>query len=116
LARRSDGDAAATLAFDVYCQRIRSYVGAYAFELGRLDAIAFTAGVGENAAAVRAASLANLDNYGIQVDPVRNNASGERRISPDDAPVDIWVVPTDEELEIAGQVRALLSHGGLFTA
>jgi acetate kinase len=108
LARRSGGDAAATLAFDVYCQRIRSYVGAYAFELGRLDAIAFTAGVGENAAAVRAASLANLGNYGIEVDPVRNNASGERRISPDDAPVDIWVVPTDEELEIAGQVRALL--------
>jgi acetate kinase len=108
LARRSGGDAAATLAFDVYCQRIRSYVGAYAFELGRLDAIAFTAGVGENAAAVRAASLANLDNYGIEVDPVRNSASGERRISPDDAPVDIWVVPTDEELEIADQVRALL--------
>ena len=108
LSRRGGGDPAATLALDVYCQRIRSYVGAYAFELGRLDAITFTAGVGENAAEVRADALTNLDGYGIRVDAARNNADGERRISPDGAAVDIWVVPTDEELEIATQVRALL--------
>jgi acetate kinase len=108
LRRRDNGDPAAALAFDVYCRRIRSYVGAYAFELGRLDAVAFTAGVGENAAPVRAAALADLDNYGIVVDPARNAGTGERRISPDGAPVDVWVVPTDEELEIAEQVRAVL--------
>jgi acetate kinase len=108
LDRRDAGDEAAALAFDVYCQRIRSYVGAYAFELGRLDAIAFTAGVGENAAPVRAAALAGLDSYGIRVDPVRNAGSGERRISPDSAPVSVWVVPADEELEIADQVRSVL--------
>jgi acetate kinase len=108
LARRDAADPEASLAFDVYCQRVRSYVGAYAFELGRVDAIAFTAGVGENAAAVRTAALADLDSYGITVDPARNGASGERRISPDGAAVDVWVVPTDEELEIAHQVRALL--------
>jgi acetate kinase len=109
LARRDAADPDASLAFDAYCQRIRSYVGAYAFELGRVDAIAFTAGVGENAAAVRAAALVDLDNYGITVEPARNRASGERRISPDGAAVDVWVVPTDEELEIAHQVRALLA-------
>lgn len=109
LRRREAGDDAAALAFDVYCQRIRSYVGAYAFELGRLDAIAFTAGVGENAAPVRAAALANLGHFGIAVDPARNAGSGERRISADGAPVSVWVVPTDEELEIAGQVRSLMS-------
>lgn len=108
LSRREAGDPAASLAFDTYCHRIRGYVGAYAFELGRLDAITFTAGVGENAAAVRASALAGLDGFGISVDPVRNQGTGERAISPPGAPVSVWVVPTDEEFEIANQVRALL--------
>jgi len=109
LARRAAGDPAATLAFDVYCGRVKAYVGAYAALLGRLDAVTFTAGVGENAAAVRAAALSNLDRFGIAVDPARNAASGERAISPDGCPVGVFVVPTDEELEIATQTRAVLA-------
>ncbi|HEX2804652.1 MAG TPA: acetate kinase, partial [Kineosporiaceae bacterium] len=104
-ARSAAGDADATLALDVYCYRIRSYVGAYHAVLGRLDAIVFTAGVGENSAVVRAAALEGLDHLGITVDPERNAAAGSaaRRISPDSSPVVVLVVPTDEEREIARQ-------------
>jgi acetate kinase len=111
LERRSAGDAAAALAFDVYCTRIRATVGAYYALLGRLDAICFTAGVGENAAAVRAGALEGLERLGISVDPARNEAgaTGERFISPPDSPVAVVVVPTEEELEIADQTRRLCS-------
>ncbi|MEV6845887.1 acetate kinase [Actinoplanes sp. NPDC051411] len=107
LQRRQGGDPAAKLAFDVYCRRIREYVGAYLAVLGRVDAITFTAGVGENSPAVRAASLAGLESLGIVVDPERNQRA-ERVISPDGMPIAVCVVPTDEELEIANQSRAAL--------
>jgi acetate kinase len=105
------GDAAAKLALDVYCHRIRKYVGAYYAVLGRLDAIVFTAGAGENDARTRALSLAGLENLGIAVDAVRNTAQahGERFISPADAPVAVLVIPTDEEIEIARQALAALA-------
>lgn len=111
LERRVAGDAAAALAFDVYCRRITTYVGSYAFLLGRLDAITFTAGVGENAAEVRAAALSNLESYGILVDPMLNAAARRdaRIISPDLSPVAVCVIPTDEELEIAHQSLALVT-------
>jgi acetate kinase len=108
LARHQAGDAAATLAFEVYCRRIAFYVGGYAFLLGRLDAVTFTAGVGENSSAVRAVSLSNLDRFGITVDPALNDGLGERVISPPSSPVSVCVVPTDEELEIATQTRLAL--------
>jgi acetate kinase len=107
VARATAGDPAAGLALDVYCHRIRKYVGAYHAVLGRLDAIVFTAGVGEHSALVRARSLAGLDPLGITVDPARN-ASGGPVISPDGARVAVCVVPTDEERAIAAEVRALL--------
>ncbi|WP_432988509.1 acetate/propionate family kinase [Dactylosporangium sp. CA-233914] len=107
LARRAAGDEAATLAFDVYCHRIRKYVGAFHAVLGRLDAIVFTAGVGEHAPPVRAASLAGLQTWGIEVDEARN-AANERVISPDGARVAVCVVPTDEEHAIAEQTAALV--------
>ncbi|GLH97206.1 acetate/propionate family kinase [Phytohabitans aurantiacus] len=109
LSRRAAGDRAAALAIDVYCRRIRSYVGAYYAVLGRLDAIAFTAGVGENAAAVRAESLAGLDRLGIEIDAARNDSVREGIISPEGAPVTVCVVPTDEELEIATQTRSVIN-------
>jgi acetate kinase len=107
LARRAAGDRAATLAFDVYCHRVREYVGAYYAVLGRVDALTFTAGVGEHAAEVRAAALAGLERLGITVDKDRNDR-GERVISPDGAEVTVCVVPTDEELEIATQTRGVI--------
>ena len=110
LARAGDGDAA--LALEVYCHRIRKYVGAYYAVLGRVDAVVFTAGVGENDAWVRAHTLAGLERLGIEVDPARNEASGSgvRRISPDGAEVAVLVVPTDEELEIAREAVELLER------
>ncbi|WP_229071361.1 acetate/propionate family kinase [Actinoplanes sp. DH11] len=99
---RRDADAA--LAFDLYCRRIREYVGSYLAVLGRVDAITFTAGVGENAPRVREHTLAGLEALGIMVDPDRN-ARNDLVISPDDAPVTVCVVPTEEELEIAAEAR-----------
>ncbi|MEP9392017.1 acetate kinase [Gordonia sp. VNQ95] len=103
--RIADGDPAAKLAYDVYIHRLRRYIGAYMIDLGRVDAITFTAGVGENAASVRADALAGLENYGIVVDPERNvvRSRQPRRISTDDSPVAVLVVPTNEELAIARQ-------------
>jgi acetate kinase len=114
VARRTEaGDPAATLALDVYCHRIRKYVGAYHAVLGRLDAIAFTAGVGEHSALVRARSLTGLDALGIAVDPGRNaDGPDERVISPGGARVAVCVVATDEEREIADEVAELLSPTG----
>ena len=111
LSRRAAGDPAAVLAFDVYCHRIRKYVGAYAAVLGRLDAVAFTGGVGENAAPVRAATLDGLDLLGIAVDPARNSAASRDRrlISPDGAKVAVCVIPTDEELEIARETLGVVA-------
>jgi acetate kinase len=109
LAARAAGDPRAALAVEVYCRRIRKYVGAYHALLGRLDAVVFTAGVGEHAPAIRAESLAGLDGWGITVDPDRNIAAGDgaRIISPDGARVAVCVVPTDEERAIAEDVAGL---------
>jgi acetate kinase len=111
LRRRAEGDAAAGLAFDVYCRRIREYVGAYLAVLGRVDAITFTAGVGEHSPVVRAASLSGLESLGIEIDPRRNEA-GDEIISPESSRVRVCVVATDEELEIAIQSRAALGLEG----
>jgi acetate kinase len=105
------GDVGARLAFDVYCYRIRKYVGAYAAVLGRVDAVVFTAGVGQHSAAVRAASLSGLETLGIAVDAVRNDAaSGSEAavVSPDGSRVAVLVVPTNEEWEIARQSLAVV--------
>ncbi|MCI4062480.1 acetate kinase [Micromonospora sp. R77] len=112
LARRADGDAAATLAFDVYRRRITGYVGAYYALLGRVDAITFTAGVGEHSPEVRAAALAGLERLGVVVDPARNDDSGDRVISPDGAEVAVCVIGTDEEREIARETRAVVAAAG----
>ena len=108
--RAADGDQAATEALDVYCYRIRKYVGAYAAALGRLDALVFTAGVGENNDGVRAGVCQGLEGLGVTLNPKRNRArSGRpRTISADDAPVAVLVVPTNEELEIAEQTLAVV--------
>ncbi|MFG2813910.1 acetate kinase [Streptomyces sp. NPDC048410] len=108
--RVDEGDEAAALAFDIYIHRIKKYIGAYYGVLGSVDAVAFTAGVGENAAAVRSAAVAGLTGLGLAVDEELNAVrSGEPRlISPADAHVAVAVVPTDEELEIATQTYALV--------
>lgn len=107
--RANEGDTAASLALDVYCYRIRKYVGAYYAALGRVDAVVFTAGVGENSPRVRAGALAGLERLGIRVDPERNEMRSRepRFLSPENAEVAVLVVPTDEEMEIAQLAHAV---------
>jgi acetate kinase len=108
--RRTSGNEAAQLAFEVYVHRLKHYVGAYLALLGGLDVLSFTAGVGENAPTVRAAVTDGLDGLGFQVDPELNDLRSKdaRVISPDGAPITIAVVPTNEELAIAQDTAALL--------
>ncbi|MBB5788282.1 acetate/propionate family kinase [Jiangella mangrovi] len=110
--RAKAGDEAAQLARELYCYRIRHYVGAYLAVLGRTHAIVFTAGVGENDSWVRSHSLAGLRHLGVEVDHVRNSFASSRAqvISPDEADVAVLVVPTDEELEIARQASELVAR------
>lgn len=105
------GDPDAEEALAIWRHRIRHYVGAYAAQLGGVDAIVFTAGVGENNALLRRRSLSGLEFLGIHIDDDRNELDSreERRISPDGAPVDVLVIPTDEEREIARQALAALA-------
>lgn len=100
---RDDGDERAVLTYDVYVHRLRKYVGAYMAVLGRVDAIVFTAGVGENAAPVREDALAGLEMYGIEVDAEANRqrSSQARSVSTAASKTSVLVVPTDEELAIA---------------
>ncbi|OPF74229.1 acetate kinase [Streptomyces antioxidans] len=109
--RMGEGDRAAQLAFDIYVHRLRKYVGAYTAVLGRVDAVAFTAGVGENSPAVREAAMRGLGAFGIEVDGVRNalRSASARLISTEASRVAVAVVPTDEELEIASQTFDLVS-------
>ena len=109
--RRSAGDASAQLAFEVYVHRLKHYVGAYWALLGGLDLLSFTAGVGENSPALRAAVADGLGDLGLHIDPARNTAAerGTRLISPDASPVTVAVIPTNEELEIARQAAELLA-------
>ncbi|GAA2603527.1 acetate kinase [Streptomyces axinellae] len=111
--RVEEGDAAATLAFEIYIHRLKKYIGAYYAVLGTVDAVVFTAGVGENAAPVREAAVEGLAELGLAVDGELNAAGGRepRLISPRDARVKVAVVPTDEELEIAEQTYALVTGG-----
>ncbi|WP_082093270.1 acetate kinase [Demequina sediminicola] len=109
----ADGSHEATVAMEVYCRRIRGYVGQYYAQLGHLDAITFTAGVGENDAVVRAGSLAGLEELGIKIDETRNTtrSKGARLISTDDSRIQVWVIPTNEEREIATQSIAAAAAG-----
>jgi acetate kinase len=111
-ARRAQGDAAVILAYDVYVHRLRHYLGAYLAELGSVDVISFTAGVGENNPSIRADVLRGLRGLGIDVDDERNaqRTGGARVISPDGVRTQALVVPTNEELAIARQAAELVAR------
>ena len=109
--RRTAGDANAALAFDVMVYRLRKYVGAYAVALGRVDAIAFTGGIGENSVAVRAAVLSGLGALGVVPDHDANaGGDPERLVNAADSRIPAYVVPTNEELEIARACLAVLGE------
>ena len=97
------GDHDAWSAYNMYVHSIRRFIGSYMLILGRLDAITFTAGVGENHAGIRRDTMAHLENFGIMIDDERNDSPAReaREISADESRVKVFVVPTNEELAIA---------------
>jgi acetate kinase len=107
-ARIDAGDELASLALDVFCHRIKKYVGAYVAVLGGCDALVFTAGIGEHSALVRARVCAGLEVFGITLDEARNQRS-ELVISQDAGSTAVLVVPTDEEHAIAEQTARVVA-------
>ncbi len=101
--RMDDHDPDAWAAYQMYVHQLRRYIGSYMLILGRLDAITFTAGVGENHVGIRRDSMAELENFGIKIDDELNSQpnDGPRLISAEDSKVKVFVVPTNEELAIA---------------
>ena len=99
-----NGDRRCQQAIDAFCYRIKQYIGNYMAVLNGVDAIIFTAGIGENAALIRDKALANMEGMGIIIDPDLNkldNHHGDRKISSPDSSVSVYVIPTNEELVIA---------------
>ena len=107
-----EGNARAQLAIDVFAYRAKKYIGAYFAVLGRVDAVIFTGGIGENAVEIRARICEGLDSLGLKLDPDRNvNCRAEEGIiSPENSPVRIMVVPTNEELLIARDTQKIASR------
>ena len=106
------GDAAAQVALDVFAYRIRKAIGGLYAVLGRMDALVFTGGIGENSAFMRRRIVDGLEGFGLQLDSARNRTHGrsEREISSFGSQVKILVIPTNEELVIARETRELVSR------
>jgi acetate kinase len=106
-----EGNEQARLAYELYTYRIKKYIGAYTAALNGLDAVVFTAGVGENDAKVREMVCADMDYLGITLDKEKNLVRSKqlREINREEARVKVLVIPTNEELEIARQCYELLA-------
>jgi acetate kinase len=105
-----NGSSQANLAIEMVCYRIKKYIGAYHAILGRLDALIFTAGIGEKSSLIRAGSCQGLAHLGIEVDPDKNNRRSKEafEIQAQNSAVKVLVIPTNEELEIAEQTVACI--------
>lgn len=103
----AEGHQRAILALDVFIYRIQKYIGAYAAALGGVDTLVFTAGIGENDAKMRKDILTGMEWLGIQLDDEANQQRGEHKISAPDSKVEVWVIPTNEELVIARETVRL---------
>jgi acetate kinase len=104
------GDARARLALDVFVRSVRHYVGAFLVELGGLDVLTFSGGIGERGGRVRASICAGLEPFGIRLDPAQEQVSArEARISVDGAPVEVYVIPANEEWIVARAAAEVVS-------
>ena len=105
----SKGNAQAQLALSAFSYSVKKFIGAYAAVMGGVDAIIFTAGVGENGPDTRAASVSGLEYMGVKLDPEKNQVRGEEMdVSADGAKVRVLVIPTNEELMIAADTAAIV--------
>jgi acetate kinase len=104
------GNARAKTALDVFIASVRDWIGVFLARLGGVDALVFTGGIGENSVAVRAATCAGWEEFGIALDPAKNAAAkGEAEVGAAGAKVRIWTLPTNEEIVVARQTAALLA-------
>ena len=106
-----EGTQEAQLAIDHLTHMIRHYLGAFAVQMNGIDGIAFTAGMGERDPDLRAAVCANLEVFGVKLDTEKNKTifAEEARISADDSAVEVWVIPTNEELVVARETYRLVA-------
>ena len=105
-----EGNERAQMTLDIWAYRVKKYIGAYAAAMGGLDAVIFTAGIGENDKRSRASVCEGLEFMGIKLDPEKNNIRGiEAEISAADSRVKVWVIPTNEELAIARDTLELVT-------
>ena len=105
-----EGNERAKMTLDIWAYRVKKYIGAYAAAMGGLDAVIFTAGIGENDKRSRASVCEGLEFLGVKLDPEKNNIRGvEAEISAADSKVKVWVIPTNEELAIARDTLELVS-------
>ena len=110
-AAAEQGNKRAALALDMFCYSVKKYIGAYAAAMGGVDAVIFTAGVGENSAAERMSIASGLEFMGIHMDPEANNVRGkETVVSTPDSPVKVLLIPTNEELMIAKDTERLVNE------
>jgi acetate kinase len=106
------GDTQANLALEVFIASTRHYLGAYLVELGGADAVVFTGGIGENSVRIRTGVCRDLAWLGIELDPAANaGGESERRVSTPDSRIEVWTIPTNEEIVVARQARDLLAAG-----
>jgi acetate kinase len=106
-------DRRAGLAIEIFCYRVRKYIGAYLAAMGGADAVVFSGGIGENSAVIRARICEGLEWLGLQLDPARNAETVDGRtgeITNDGAKLPVWVIPTDEELLIARDTVRVLRN------
>ena len=108
-----NGDRRARLAIEIFCLRVKKYLGAYLAEMNGADAVVFTGGIGEHAVEIRRRICAGLDWLGIQLDDDRNAKATEGRFDKDGSRVQLWVIPTDEELLIARDAWRVVSGSEL---
>jgi acetate kinase len=109
LKQAAAGHKRAKLAVDTFCYRVRKYIGAYLAAMDGADALIFTAGIGENSPEIRARICAGMEDMGIAVDPAANQSADKRDRRIGGSRVEVWVVPTEEELLIARDtVRCIL--------
>ena len=111
LAARADGNKQAATAVEVFVNNIVKYIGSYATEMGGVDGIVFTAGIGENSVPIRKEVSEKLGIFNVKIDDEKNQASGERFINTDDSAVKVMVIPTNEELAIAREVEKFQKMG-----
>jgi acetate kinase len=113
ISEAQEGNSSAQLALDVYCYRIRKYIGAYAAAMGGLDVLIFTAGIGENSPLVRKKCCEDLEFLGIKMDEARNEKApkgSSSRIQTDDSTAEVMVIPTNEELVIALDTQRVIKE------